>query len=63
MSKTILSVLLPFLMLFSNGAGLLLTGQAQDRSGGNTGTLEKMIVANGSVVPLAAQACYPASAG
>ena len=36
-------------MLFSNGSGNLLTGLKQDKPESNTGTLEKMIVANGNV--------------
>ncbi len=62
MLKTMLSALLPLFMFFSNGSGQLLTGlnsNSSDRSlirlnqngpaDGKTGTLEKMIVANGSV--------------
>lgn len=49
MLNTILVVLLSFNMFLSNGPGYLLTGvspKVQDR---NTGTLEKMIAASGSV--------------
>jgi len=49
MLKTILVALLSLNVLFSNGSGNLLTGLKQNRPEGNTGTLEKMIVANGSV--------------
>ena len=49
MLKTILSALLSLLVLFSNGSGQLLTVLNQNVSVGNTGTLEKMIVASGSV--------------
>lgn len=49
MSKTILSALLPLLMLFGNSTGHLLVGIPQTARDGNTGTLEKMIVANGTV--------------
>lgn len=48
MIKTILITLLSVNMFFSNGSGQLLTGLNQNRSENNTGTLEKMIVANGS---------------
>lgn len=64
MSKTILGALLPLLLIFSNGTGQLLAGlnpSGSDRSSTTTGakkpvpqitsgTLEKMIVASGSVV-------------
>lgn len=49
MSKTIFSALLPFLMLFGNGSGNLLTDLRQYSPKSNTGTLEKMIVASGNV--------------
>jgi hypothetical protein len=49
MLKTISVALLPLLFLFSNGSGNLLTRPNQTGPGGNTGTLEKMIVASGSV--------------
>ena len=49
MLNTILIALLSFSMLFGNGSGNLLSGLEQNRPKGNTGTLEKMIVANGSV--------------
>jgi len=48
MLKTLLVALLSFTALFSNGSGNLLTGLNQNVQN-NTGTLEKMIVANGSV--------------
>lgn len=41
--------MLSLFVLFSNGSGQLLTGLYQNSLKGNTGTLEKMIVANGSV--------------
>lgn len=50
MLKIILVALLSFNMFFSNGSdNLLLTELNQNSPKGNTGTLEKMIVANGSV--------------
>ncbi|HEX8247443.1 MAG TPA: carboxypeptidase regulatory-like domain-containing protein [Pyrinomonadaceae bacterium] len=49
MLKITLSALLSLLVLFSNGSGQLLTVLNQNVSVGNTGILEKMIVANGSV--------------
>lgn len=49
MLKTILVALLSFNVLFSNGSADLLSGLNQNRSEANTGTLEKMIVANGNV--------------
>ncbi len=49
MLKTILVALLPFLIIFSNGSDKLLTGPAEKELNRNTGTVEKMIVANGSV--------------
>lgn len=48
MLRTIFSTLLPFLMLFGNGSGNLLTGLNQYGSGANTGILEKMVVENGN---------------
>jgi len=49
MLKTILIALLPFLVFFSYGPGDLLTGLNKKSRSENAGTLEKMIVANGSV--------------
>jgi len=49
MLKTILVASLQFFVLFGNGSGNLLTGLKQSRPEGNTGTLERMIVARGSV--------------
>lgn len=49
MLKTISIALLPLLFLFSSGSGHLFSTPNQTGRGGNTGTLEKMIVANGSV--------------
>ena len=49
MLKLILIALLPFLGLFSNGSDNLFTGQVQNTRNGETGTLEKMIVASGDV--------------
>jgi hypothetical protein len=49
MLKIILIAFLPFLVFFSNGSGHLLTVLNQKGLEGNTGTLEKMIVASGSV--------------
>lgn len=49
MLKPILIALLSFNMFLSNGSGNLLTGLKQNRPQANTGTLEKMIVANGNV--------------
>lgn len=49
MPKSIFSAVLTLGLLVSNGPGLLLTGFARDERDGNTGTLEKMIVASGSV--------------
>jgi len=50
MLKTILIALLPLLLYFSYGSDLALTGSKSESREGNTGTLEKMIVASGSVV-------------
>jgi hypothetical protein len=49
MMKILLVALLPFFGLFSNGSDATLTGLTQTVRDGNTGTLEKMIVASGSV--------------
>lgn len=49
MLKIILVALFSFSALFNNGSGNLLTGLNPKNSDVNTGTLEKMIVANGSV--------------
>ena len=50
MSKTILVALLSLQMLFSNGLGYLFNGvSSKSARQGNNGTLEKMIVADGSV--------------
>jgi len=49
MLKTIFIALLSFSLLFSSSSDNLLNGLDQNRPEGNTGTLEKMIVANGSV--------------
>jgi hypothetical protein len=49
MLKTILIALLPFLVFFGNSSNLLITGLNQNSRTADTGTLEKMIVANGSV--------------
>ncbi len=49
MLKTILISLLPLLALFSNGSDHSLTGLSQNAREANTGKLEKMIVASGSV--------------
>ncbi|MBC7911114.1 MAG: carboxypeptidase regulatory-like domain-containing protein [Pyrinomonadaceae bacterium] len=50
MLKTIIiAFMIPLLGLFSNGATLLLPGSNQSVPQGNSGTLEKMIVASGSV--------------
>ena len=49
MLKIILIALLPLLVLFSNGSDYLLGGRVEKGRNGYTGTLEKMIVANGSV--------------
>lgn len=48
MLKTILVALLPFLVFFSNGSDRLMTSSVKKASA-NSGTLEKMIVANGAV--------------
>src|SRR5258706_13730460 len=48
--KIILIALLPFLAFFSDGYDRSSTGPGQNAGDGNTGTLEKMIAANGSVV-------------
>ena len=47
MFKTTLIALLPLLLLFGNGTDNLLTGLNQQSRNGNSGTLEKMIVASG----------------
>ena len=49
MFKTTLIALLPLLLFFGNGTENLLTGLNQKSRDGNTGTLEKMIVASGEV--------------
>ena len=49
MLKTILVALLSFNIFLGNGSGLLVTESTQTVPKGNSGTLEKMIVANGSV--------------
>ncbi|HMJ09451.1 MAG TPA: hypothetical protein VK468_10625, partial [Pyrinomonadaceae bacterium] len=49
MLKIILIALLPLLVLFSNGSDNSLTSLSHNGRQDNTGTLEKMIVANGSV--------------
>src|SRR5688572_26584554 len=49
MLKTILVALLPSLLFFSSGSDRLLTGLTKKSQDGSSGTLEKMIVANGSV--------------
>ncbi|HEY0427353.1 MAG TPA: carboxypeptidase-like regulatory domain-containing protein [Pyrinomonadaceae bacterium] len=49
MLKTILVALLSFNVFFSSGSSNLLVEPNQNRPDGYTGTLEKMIVANGSV--------------
>jgi hypothetical protein len=50
MLKTIFIALISLNVLFSNGSGHLLIGLLQNGREGNTGTLEKLIVASGSVV-------------
>src|SRR5215213_592770 len=49
MLKTIVIALLPLFAFFGNGSGNLLTGFIPNARENNTGTLEKMIVANASV--------------
>jgi len=49
MLKKIIIASLSLLMLVGNGFGQLLNGPNPNRSEGDTGTLEKMIVANGNV--------------
>lgn len=49
MMKKLFIVSLSLLMVLSNGFGQVLTGLSQSGSEGSTGTLEKMIVASGSV--------------
>lgn len=49
MLKKIIIASLSLLMLIGNGFGQLLQGPNPNRSEGDTGTLEKMIVANGTV--------------
>ena len=50
MLKTIsIAFMIPFLALFGNGSGHLFSGHKHATPGGNTGTLEKMIVASGDV--------------
>lgn len=49
MLKTIFVVLLPFLAFFGNDSDQSLTGLNPNGRDGNTGILEKMIVANGTV--------------
>ena len=47
--KTMLVTLLSLLVLFSNVSGQVITGLSPKGPQVNTGTLEKMIVANGNV--------------
>ena len=49
MLKTILIALVPFLLLFTSSSDSLLSGGVKTARDGSTGTLEKMIVASGSV--------------
>ncbi len=49
MLKTLLVALLSFTVLLGNGSGNLIAGTKQKSPDSNTGTLEKMIVANGTV--------------
>ena len=49
MLKTIFIALLSFNVIFSNGLSQILNGLNLNGSKSNTGTLEKMIAANGSV--------------
>ena len=49
MLKIIIIALLPFLGLFSDGSDNVFTSQNQSAREGNTGTIEKMIVASGNV--------------
>src|SRR5829696_5722360 len=49
MLKTILVALLSFNVFFSSGSGNLVAELNKNGPDANTGTLEKMIVANGSV--------------
>ncbi len=49
MLKTVLVALLSFNIFLGNGSGLLVTESTQTVPKGNSGTLEKMIVANGNV--------------
>lgn len=49
MLKIILVALVPFLVLFSEGLNQLFPTQKQNNPAADSGTLEKMIVANGSV--------------
>ena len=49
MLKTIFIALISFNVLFSNSTGNIVTDLTKNSPKGNTGTLEKMIVANGSV--------------
>ena len=49
MLKTIIVALLSFNMLFGNGSGNLMTEQNKSRAANDTGTLEKLIVSNGTV--------------
>ena len=49
MFKIVLIALLPWLVFFSGGSEQSFVATEQNSQQGNTGTLEKMIVANGSV--------------
>ena len=48
MLKIVLIALLPLLVLFSYGTNKMLTGSGEKPRSVDTGTLEKMIVSNGS---------------
>jgi len=49
MMKTLLIALLPFLVFLDSGSNLLLSGLKQKAPAGDTGTVEKLIVASGNV--------------
>ncbi len=49
MLKLILSVILPFLLLYNNSSTDIVTSADKQNTDNSTGTLQKMIVANGSV--------------
>ncbi|MBK8303471.1 MAG: hypothetical protein IPK98_08790 [Chloracidobacterium sp.] len=49
MLKLILSVILPFLLLYNNSSTDIVTSADKQNGDNSTGTLQKMIVANGSV--------------